>query len=133
MNTSLDPDNPHAWLARAHSNLKLAEIGNQQDVFLEDLCFEAQQAAEKAFKAVCVYFKVEFPKTHSLGALTGLLEQAGVKVPPELIDADLLTYFAVQTRYPGWDEAVSEAEYLHALSTARQVLSWAEAVLQEGV
>ncbi len=132
MNISRDPDNPHAWLARARSNLRLAEIGGQQDVFLEDLCFEAQQAAEKALKAVCVFFKVDFPKTHSLVTLAGLLEQAGVKVPPAIRDADPLTFFAVQTRYPSWDEAVSDTEYQAVLSTARQVVAWAESVLKEG-
>jgi len=53
MNETRDPTDPRVWLARAHSNLKLATLGYQQGVFLEDLCFEAQQAAEKALKAVC--------------------------------------------------------------------------------
>ena len=46
-----DPFGPKTWLARARGNLSLAEGGrNIQGVFLEDLCFEAQQAAEKALK-----------------------------------------------------------------------------------
>ena len=46
MNAASKPDNPKGWLARARSNLLLAESGQQRGVFLEDLCFEAQQAAE---------------------------------------------------------------------------------------
>ena len=42
-------DDPRKWLERARSNLLLAKT-NPEDVFLEDLCFEAQQTAEKATK-----------------------------------------------------------------------------------
>ena len=131
MNAASKPDNPRGWLARAHSNLLLAESGRQRGVFLEDLCFEAQQAAEKALKAVCVFYKIEFPKTHSLTTLTALLEQAGVQLPPDVREADPLTSYAVQARYPDWDEAVSDAEYQRALITAKQVVAWAEKVIQE--
>jgi HEPN domain-containing protein len=88
MNAASKPDNPRGWLARARSNLLLAESGQQRGVFLEDLCFEAQQAAEKALKAVCVFYKIEFPKTHSLITLTALLEQAGIQLPPDVQEAD---------------------------------------------
>jgi HEPN domain-containing protein len=127
------PDNPRNWMARAHSNLLLAESGRQQGVFLEDLCFEAQQAAEKALKAICVFHKIEFPKTHSLVTLAGLLEQTGIKLPPEVREAGSLTSYAVQSRYPDWDEAVTEAEYQRALTVAAQVVVWAEKVILEKI
>lgn len=46
-----DPSDPFIWLQRAHSNLILANKGKLKGVMLEDLCFNAQQAAEKALKA----------------------------------------------------------------------------------
>jgi HEPN domain-containing protein len=50
-----NPTDPGAWLVYARSNLKLAEKGGRlKGVLLEDLCFNAQQAAEKALKAVCL-------------------------------------------------------------------------------
>jgi HEPN domain-containing protein len=131
MTAASKPDNPRNWLARSRSNLLLAESGRQYGVFLEDLCFEAQQAAEKALKAVCVFYKVEFPKTHSLITLAGLLEQAGVQLPPEVRDAYPLTSYAVQARYPDWDEAVTELEYQRALAVAGQVVIWAEKIILE--
>ncbi len=133
MTAASKPDNPRNWLARARSNLLLAESGRQDGVFLEDLCFEAQQAAEKALKAVCVFYKVEFPKTHSLITLAGLLEQAGVQLPPEVRDADPLTSYAVQARYPDWDEAVTDLEYQRALTVAGQVVIWAEKIIREQI
>ena len=46
------------WLRRAESNLILAQHGPEEGVFLEDLCFEAQQAAEKALiEALGAYLK----------------------------------------------------------------------------
>jgi HEPN domain-containing protein len=42
------------WLQRAESNLEIARRARGEKVFLEDLCFEAQQAAEKALKALLI-------------------------------------------------------------------------------
>jgi HEPN domain-containing protein len=51
----VDHTAPRSWHTRAYSNLRLAEKGQSKDIMLEDLCFNAQQAAEKALKAVCLY------------------------------------------------------------------------------
>lgn len=68
-----DPTDPHTWLARARSNLRRAELGRQDTViFFEDLCFDAQQAAEKALKALCLHQSIEIQKTHSLVILLDL-------------------------------------------------------------
>ena len=62
MSREADPTDPLSWLARAKSNLRLAELGGSQTgIFLEDLCFDAQQAAEKALKAACVHHELDFP------------------------------------------------------------------------
>lgn len=48
------PEDPMEWLNRARSNLVRAkEVFHISGVYLEDLCFDAQQAAEKALKACC--------------------------------------------------------------------------------
>jgi HEPN domain-containing protein len=45
----LPPDDPHEWLNRARSSLAKAREGAAfPEIYLEDLCFDAQQAAEKA-------------------------------------------------------------------------------------
>ena len=46
------PGSAADWLARAKGDLALAEIPLPKGAFYEDLCFHAQQAAEKALKAV---------------------------------------------------------------------------------
>ena len=49
-----DTSDPHAWVQHAYSNLRLAEKGQGKDILLEDLCFNAQQAVEKALKGICL-------------------------------------------------------------------------------
>ena len=132
MKHSDDPADPQAWIQRARSNLSLAEKGQDlAGVFLEDLCFNAQQAAEKALKAVCIQRGFEFPKTHSLVRLMDILESDGISIPPEVKSADILTQYAVQTRYPDWAEEISQEEYLEAIHLANLVVSWVESVLLE--
>ena len=64
----LSPDDPREWLNRARSNLALAK-NRVPDVYLEDLCFEAQQAAEKAIKALMIRREIEYPYMHDLAHL----------------------------------------------------------------
>jgi HEPN domain-containing protein len=64
--------------------LLLAQKGQRKGVMLEDLCFYAQQAAEKALKAACIYREVEFPKTHSITLLLDILETAEVRIPRQI-------------------------------------------------
>jgi HEPN domain-containing protein len=128
-----DPTNPDAWIVRAIGNLSLARGGRQiEGVFLEDLCFNAQQAAKKALKAVCVQNGLDFPKTHSLVRLMDIIEVDGITIPQSVKAADVLTQYAVDTRYPGYIEEIEPDEYRQALDLAETVLAWAEEVLSRG-
>ena len=126
-----DPTDPLTWLSRAKGNLSLAEKGGRlQGVLLEDLCFNAQQAAEKALKAVCLAQGMDIPKTHSLIHLMDILEANGVDVPQNVRDADILTHYAVQSRYPSFMEDVTRNEYRDALKLAANVIVWAEIMIK---
>ncbi len=94
------PDDPREWLNRARSNLAQAKSVHP-DVYFEDLCFNAQQAAEKAIKALLLHRGIGFRYVHDLGELMGLLEQAGEEIPPHIRDAEQLTDYAVKARYSG--------------------------------
>jgi hypothetical protein len=76
----LPPDDPREWLNRAHSNLALARKIDA-DVYLEDLCFDAQRSAEKAIKAVFIHRAVAFPYIHNLADLLKRLERSGIRGP----------------------------------------------------
>ena len=108
------------WLKRARSNLARAKADRHlPEVLYEDLCFDAQQAAEKAIKAVLVYKKIPFPKTHDIIDLLTLLKEGGIEINEELRQADVLTSYAVETRYPGISEEVSEEDYKQAVESRR--------------
>lgn len=125
----LPPSDPREWLFRAHSNLKIARI-TDPEVLLEDLCFDAQQCAEKAIKAVFVYRGTPFPLIHDLDELLRRLEASGLKIPKYVRDADELSRFAVQTRYPGMADPVTKREYRRAIRIAEAVLRWAERLVE---
>ena len=50
------------WLKRARSNLARAKAGRTSpEMLYEDFCFDAQQAAEKALKSLCIAYGIVFP------------------------------------------------------------------------
>lgn len=123
-------DEPAEWMRRARSNLARARAGRtSSDVLYEDLCFDAQQAVEKAVKAVLVGRGVAFPKTHGIMDLLSLLERGGTRVPKRVREAGTLTVYAVDSRYPGVSEDVTRQDYAQALKLAKRVFLWAEKAL----
>lgn len=123
-----DPTDPSESLRRARSNLVRARAGRPSpEVLYEDLCFDAQQAAEKAIKALLVQRHVRFPKTHDLLDLLTVLDRSGLPIPAEIREADALTQYSVETRYPGLGEDVTADEHARAVELAQRVLDWVEA------
>lgn len=120
------PGSPQDWLGRAKGDLALARTPLPEGAFYEDLCFHAQQAAEKALKAVYQYRGWTFRYTHDLEELITGLKKQGMAIPPEVEDAIVLTSFAWEARYPGLGEPVTVEEYREAIQQAETVVAWAE-------
>ncbi|MCJ7808757.1 MAG: HEPN domain-containing protein [Desulfobulbaceae bacterium] len=115
------------WLHRAKSNMARAKAGRvTSEVLYEDLCFDSQQAVEKALKSVCILHEIIFPKTHDIAYLIELLEKGSVTIPGNIQQAKILTGYAVESRYPGDYEPVDETEYIKSVEIAEKVLKWAE-------
>lgn len=119
------PDNPREWLNRARSNLIQASVA-VDGVYLEDLCFQAQQAAEKALKALLLHRGIAFPYVHDLAQLIRLLLERDEDIPEAVREAARLSDYAVETRYPGTAEPVTREEYLELLALAEGVVLWVE-------
>jgi HEPN domain-containing protein len=119
------PTDPREWLNRAKANLARA---SQVDPggYLEDLCFDAQQAAEKATKAAFIHRGLHFPYVHNLKELLQLLNRGGLKVPKYVWKAEDLTRFAFESRYPGQSRPVTQRQYRRAFRIAESVVRWAE-------
>ena len=120
---ALDPDDPEEWMDHARSDLRLAE-NRLPEVRLEHLCFHAQQAAEKAIKALMIRRGVDFPYVHDLRALLSLLADAGDEIPAAVELSGQLTPYAAATRYPGIAERVTEEDYVEAVRLAERVVRW---------
>ena len=119
------PTDPCEWINRAKSNLAGAGQADP-DVYLEDLCFDAQQAAEKAIKAVFIHRGLHFPYVHNLRRLLELLDRDGVKIPKYVWKAEDLNPFAFEARYPGNAPPVQQRQYRRAVRIAESVVRWAE-------
>lgn len=61
--------------------------------------FHAQQAVEKALKAVLAQEAVVFRRTHDIAELLDLLEDARLGAPPHAAHLDELNPYAVEMRY----------------------------------
>lgn len=114
-------------MAHAISDLGLAKLGMENENILhEQICFHAQQSAEKAFKAILLFCKVDFPLTHDLEELMNILSDAGVLLPSEIMDAGILTPYAVETRYPGYFGEITGHDVDEAINIAEKIIAWAE-------
>ena len=71
---------------------------NIKDINIDIALFHLQQAVEKSLKAVLIYNKIEFPKTHKLDILIDILAENNINIE---IDDDLiiLNDYAVEARY----------------------------------
>ena len=113
------------WLDRAYSSLDVARHRPTELVCYEDLCYQAQQAAEKGLKSLLVFYGTDPPKTHNLHILPKKLEEY-TEIPDHIIDVVKLTPYATIKRYPCEYEIMTKNEYEQNLSIAEACLLWIE-------
>ncbi|MDP2843794.1 MAG: HEPN domain-containing protein [Acetobacterium sp.] len=145
------------WLARAKSNLSIAQIGKiSEDLMYEDLGNNCHAAVEKALKALLVYHHIEpnykpphGRNGHSLEVLIKKIEELNVIVPDDIKNASSTPFFyggwsfpwsfpwkigstaslmdyAVDRRYPGKYEPLTENGYKDILVRAGKIVEWVE-------
>jgi HEPN domain-containing protein len=124
-------DEARRWMAYAKSDLDAANtLLESKDFFTRQVCFFAQQAGEKALKAILVFLEIPFPQTHDLDRIRELITE-GWKVKerfPQLYD---LSIWAVESRYPGDAPDVVEHEARETLRLAESVFEAVKAELEE--
>ncbi len=88
------------WLAKANDDLAVASIVlRAQQGANWAACFHAQQATEKALKAVRVLYGIDFPRSHALARLLALLPANAQNTFDGESIAEL-TPWAIAGRYP---------------------------------
>ncbi len=88
------------WCARAEEDFEAAEVLlSQRSPVIRPGCFHSQQCAEKYLKALLIRHQIEFPWTHEIEKLLGLVASVDAPLARSLADADKLTPYGVVIRY----------------------------------
>ncbi|MFQ5751921.1 MAG: HEPN domain-containing protein [bacterium] len=129
------PSRHEDWMRQAKRDLSHARNA-LADADYEWSCFAAQQAAEKAVKAVFQKLHAE-AWGHSITALLAKLAESS-EVPKNLLDkAKELDKHYIPTRYPnGFDlgaplDYYTEKEAKRSIANARDILKFCEDILSE--
>lgn len=100
---------------------KLAPDGDTADAIVG---FHAQQAVEKALKAVLAAFGEDFPWTHDLRYLIERLGDVEIPLPSSLHEVRVLAPWAVEFRY---GETIDDPlDRVQALALAKEAVEWAK-------
>ena len=90
------------WIKKAENDILTAERElSFDDPITDAVCFHCQQAVEKYLKAFLVHHQIYFTKTHNIMNLLELCATVDSSFKEKLEDADVLTDYAVEFRYPG--------------------------------
>ena len=118
----LDLDAARELLAAADRDLSALRGMEDTTVFADEIAgFHAQQAAEKLFKAWLILQGVEYPWTHNLAQLIGLIEQRDSSVAAFRALSEYTPY-AVQFRYDAMEtdsEPINRQQAVQCLEALR--------------
>jgi len=109
------------WIQRAKSSLELAQSKIIHYIYYEDLCYQSQQAVEKALKGLLIYYGVEPEFTHNIEILLNEIKRFS-DIPENIKEAAQLTNYAIQTRYPGEYDEITKEEYEESIKIANDCL-----------
>lgn len=113
-----------SWFTIAEDDLKYAKVGLKEDDFYALIAFHAQQAAEKYLKGYLVLQQQEPPRSHDLSQLVKLCEKIDSSFVEIKNEADLLSPFAVDTRYPVFYPSVEKQMAFEAVSAAEEIINF---------
>jgi HEPN domain-containing protein len=119
-----------SWINRAKSSYELSIVTVTRNMYYEDLCYQSQQAVEKAIKGLLIFYNIEPDFTHNIGILLKELERI-TDIPENVREATELTTYAVQTRYPGEYDEITKEEYEKSIKIAKNCLDWVENKIKE--
>ena len=131
----MDQENEYkAWLAYSKMDYECAVYLNEAPMHprpLNIICYHCQQAAEKAAKALIVYYGSPggMAKTHSVefqfNQIRNLLKQdKGIDIPEEVITKSAeISMYASEPRYPN-ELVLEEQDVNRALQDSKMIMDW---------
>lgn len=109
------------WLRKADHDLVVADAVRENAEGADLIAFHAQQAIEKALKAVLTAHQIPFPKTHDLLTLIDHLSEVPSFLNDKRGTLETISLYGVAARYPGIEQPTHEAA-LDALATAEKIV-----------
>ena len=124
-------DDAEKWINIAKRDYAVSMTLNEQHrpLPVEIICFHCQQSVEKSLKAILAYNNADIPKTHDIRLLNELCQNFTSEVIVDKRVAEIITDFAVETRYveDNRDYTKDTAEF--ALKQSQQILNKVEEIL----
>ena len=116
------------WLDEAEDDLATATDLLRLGRFSK-ACYFAQQAAEKALKALLIKRLNRYVHTHSVRELLEMVREGGIRVSEDLLRVgDILDRYYVPTRYPNaWPSGAPYRHYTEG--DAREAIEYANRVM----
>jgi len=109
------------WIAKADLDFDTTVRLLAEERFRDIVAFHAQQAAEKYLKALLTRRQIEFPKTHVIRRLLILLLPVEPGIAEELDDANWLSPYGAEIRYPGDRSETVPGDQVRAQQLAHKV------------
>ena len=122
-------------LGKASDDLAMARLLAKDAASPEwGIGFHAQQAVEKALKAVLCLHGIEYPRTHNISVLLDLLAENSLDAPIAREALVILTPYGVLFRYdemgPSDEELANLPDRASMLAVADAIVAWAQAAAQ---
>jgi len=111
-----------SWLEKAEKDLLTAKHElSFPDAVIESICFHCQQAVEKFLKAYLIFLNISFTKTHEIGELITKCEKKDKQISKLKEEADKLTDYAIDVRYPEEPSEPALGEANEAFQIAKKI------------
>jgi len=119
-----------SWIERAKSSYEISKTIINKNIYYEDLCYQSQQAVEKALKGLLIFYGVDPEYTHNIGLLLNELEKF-TEIPENIKLSTNVTKYAVITRYPGEYDEITKENYQESIKIAKDCIEWVENKINE--
>jgi HEPN domain-containing protein len=111
--------------AARHDSLAYAKLASDPELHDSLAGFHAQQAIEKAIKAVLAHARIRFRRTHDIAELMDVLQDVGLAPPPFADRLDEFNPYAIEARYgliepQGLDRPATQTMILAVLDWANE-------------
>lgn len=110
------------WLRKAEEDFQvIAFLMDNSAPFYTAVAFHAQQATEKYLKAWLTEAGIEFTKTHNISYLLSLVAGGAPLLAGQMENAEILSRYAVEYRYPADLPEIGEKEAREAWAIVQSV------------